>query len=235
MKIKNRPHLQGFTLIELLVVITIIAILAGIALPVFGTVQTKAAQTKALAQAKQLGLACKLFASDFSGNYPTNAMDATTGKPGTTAPGTSNVSLGCLIPDYVPDEKIFWVAQDKGYCNTNPPDNIAPVLGAGENHWAYVPNLTETSSSNFPLIADPTVSNGSSTYSIDETAVGGTWKAKKAIVIYVDGSGSIEVVNKAGGYTIPGPNANVANLFSTSSAGWLGASNAVLDPIPKAN
>ena len=61
---------DAFTLIELLVVISIIAILAGIALPVFGEVQIRGAQTKALSNAKQVGTACKLFAMDYSGNYP---------------------------------------------------------------------------------------------------------------------------------------------------------------------
>ncbi|MGB8168613.1 MAG: prepilin-type N-terminal cleavage/methylation domain-containing protein, partial [Chthoniobacteraceae bacterium] len=61
---------HAFTLIELLVVISIIAILAGIALPVFGEVQIRGAQTKALSNAKQVGLACKLFAQDYDGNFP---------------------------------------------------------------------------------------------------------------------------------------------------------------------
>ncbi|MEI9895713.1 MAG: prepilin-type N-terminal cleavage/methylation domain-containing protein [Chthoniobacter sp.] len=61
---------NAFTLIELLVVISINAILAGIALPVFGEVQVRGAQTKALSNAKQVGTACKLFAMDYSGNYP---------------------------------------------------------------------------------------------------------------------------------------------------------------------
>ena len=53
---------QAFTLIELLVVISIIAILAGIALPVFGEVKIRGDQTKALSNAKQIGTACKIYA-----------------------------------------------------------------------------------------------------------------------------------------------------------------------------
>ena len=47
---------QAFTLIELLVVISIIAILAGIALPVFGEVKIRGDQTKALSNAKQISI-----------------------------------------------------------------------------------------------------------------------------------------------------------------------------------
>ena len=63
------PH-SAFTLIELLVVITIIAILASIALPVFNGVTERANQTKDLSNAKQIGLALKLFASDNNGAFP---------------------------------------------------------------------------------------------------------------------------------------------------------------------
>ena len=61
---------SAFTLIELLVVISIIAILAGIALPVFGEVMVRGNQTKALSNAKQVATACKLWAMDYQGNFP---------------------------------------------------------------------------------------------------------------------------------------------------------------------
>src|SRR5436853_7179006 len=94
---------NAFTLIELLVVISIIAILAGIALPVFGQVQIKGAQTKALSNAKQIGTALRLFAVDNNGNYPSYTLDAA-GKPTNTLVTSSNHAFAQLIPDYLPNE-----------------------------------------------------------------------------------------------------------------------------------
>ena len=71
----KNPH-SAFTLIELLVVITIIAILASIALPVFNGVTERANQTKDLSNAKQIGLALKLFASDNNGAFPSKGPAA---------------------------------------------------------------------------------------------------------------------------------------------------------------
>ena len=80
MKLSSPKNQSAFTLIELLVVISIIAILAGIALPVFGEVQVKGAQSKILSNIKQVGLACRLFADDYDGLFPTNTIDEATGK-----------------------------------------------------------------------------------------------------------------------------------------------------------
>jgi len=48
---------QGFTLIELLVVITIIAILASLAVPTFNVIQDKANQMKGTSNARQIIMA----------------------------------------------------------------------------------------------------------------------------------------------------------------------------------
>ena len=75
MKKNTAPN--AFTLIELLVVISIIAILASIALPAFIGVQKRAKQTKDMSNAKQIVLALKQFATDNNGVFPSNGPAAT--------------------------------------------------------------------------------------------------------------------------------------------------------------
>src|SRR5262245_11023626 len=61
---KKVPKHHAFTLIELLVVIAIIAILAAILFPVFAQARDKARQAACLSNAKQIALACRMYAQD---------------------------------------------------------------------------------------------------------------------------------------------------------------------------
>lgn len=84
----------GFTLIELLVVITIIAILASIALPVFSSVQERARITQDLNNLRQLGIATQIYLNDHDGVvFATD--QATTAWP------------AALEPKYLPAWRIF--------------------------------------------------------------------------------------------------------------------------------
>jgi prepilin-type N-terminal cleavage/methylation domain-containing protein/prepilin-type processing-associated H-X9-DG protein len=61
---------RGFTLIELLVVIAIIAILAGIALPVFNKVKETGNRTKCLSNLRQIGMAILSYAGENNDTLP---------------------------------------------------------------------------------------------------------------------------------------------------------------------
>jgi prepilin-type N-terminal cleavage/methylation domain-containing protein len=226
---------SGFTLIELLVVISIIAILAGIALPVFGEVQVRGAQTKALSNAKQVGLACKVFATDYNGNFPywTDPVN----KTGTA--NDANSILETLIPDYIPDKGVFSIPKS-AYCKSKGGGAATSTqLRAGDNEWAYVLGLTDTSNARFPLLADGFKQGSPGTYIADDAQPGGVWKAKKAVVIRVDISGTVETLYKANktGDTATvkrsddEPNKNAFEKDATSNPPWLSGQDVkVLNP-----
>ncbi|MEO7724957.1 MAG: type II secretion system protein [Chthoniobacterales bacterium] len=186
---------SAFTLIELLVVITIIAILASIALPVFSAVTERANQTKDLSNAKQIALGCKLFAGDHDGKYP--YQNGQVDPPVDIAPpGTgfnSNQIFASLVPAYVPTEKIFYVA--KSFWSPTAPDEntvtAADRVEQATNSFAYMFGLSDTDNPNYPLIFDsPTAAQ--TTYPTNPALKGGVWKGKKAIVIHTDTSGTVE-------------------------------------------
>ena len=211
----------AFTLIELLVVMAIIAILVSIALPVFVGILERGQQTKDLSNAKQIGLGLKLYAGDNDGKFPANIVN----------PVGSNPEFAQLIPTYIPTEKIFYLA--KSAWTPQLPDEVftdsQSTLAANENNFAYVNDLTDTSNPNYPIIADGFASGSPGTYTSDETLKGGVWKGKKAIVIRVDISGTVEKCNtdfKVFGRT------NVvadADIFQ-STATWLGSLQVPLNP-----
>lgn len=224
----------AFTLIELLVVITIIAILASIALPVFNGVTTRANQTKDLANAKQVALALKLFSGDNNGSFPTyQNPDA-----GTGAITTSNQAFRELFPNYITSETVFYLAGSAW--TPKPPDNVydltptggtyTKTLQPGENNFAYVTNLTDTSNPSFPLIADGF--NTVAKYSTDKTLKGGVWAGQKAVVVFVDTSGQIMKCDA----TALAPqrttsSGGTGSIFdSGTDTAWLGAANVTVDP-----
>ena len=223
---------RGFTLIELLVVISIIAILAGIAVPVFSKAQESAARTKVLSNGKQVGLSCKIFAGDYNGEYPfyTDPVQKT-GKA-----SNSNDLLATLIPDYLSDEMVFNVPKS-AYCRPGPNGNTrsGDVLKGGENGFSYVQGLTDTSNSRYPLLATG-FAPGGQTYVNDEGKPGGVWRGEYAIVVRCDISAAAEKTVKRGTSTFVkrDDNAN-KNAFEPDPGAdppWLsGADVKVLNPL----
>ena len=169
----------AFTLIELLVVISIIAILAGLSMPVYTKIIMNGRQADAMSNARQIGLGLRLYANDYDGNYPT--------KKNTLGEDikTSNDVFRSLVPTYVDNEKVFSVTSSKaGPSVDNDMNGAAHIIAAGENHWAFIDGLNSTSNSNWPLIADHT--DGTGYYTDQEGVLGGTWKGTKAVVLNTD-------------------------------------------------
>jgi prepilin-type N-terminal cleavage/methylation domain-containing protein len=242
---------SAFTLIELLVVIAIIAILASIALPVFSSVQERGKQTKDMSNGKQIALGLKQFAVDHNGVFPNKATgdvtstDYDTGALPLTGANFSNDAFWWLFPTYLTSEDIFSIGGSAW--SPNPPDNIldAPTdvarvktLKAGECGYEYITSLQDTANPQFPLIMDGGTAAGEAdvTYTNVQTDKGGLWRGKKAIVIFVDGSGQVTTVNDqtstvASFVKRPGHAYNISsNTSGIPTDPWLALANLRLPP-----
>jgi prepilin-type N-terminal cleavage/methylation domain-containing protein len=238
----------AFTLIELLVVITIIAILASVALPAFIGVQERAQQTKDLSNIKQVGLALKQFATDNNGSFPAKAPGGAGDYASAPAnpPATSSDAFWWLFPTYLTSEQIFAVP-GSAYTPSNPDDLIDDPSGGarvntlklGENAYSYLNGLTDTANASFPLAADGWVQPAANppAYSPNKSIKGGVWAAKKAIVLFVDASAQIMKCTAAGApvpLTVmrPGHNYSIFDNTHGNDVGdpWLANTILQLDP-----
>ena len=169
---------QGFTLIELLVVISIIAILAGFAMPVFSNAQKNGRITDTLNNAKQTSTALKMYAGDHDGNYPmyTNPDDPS------TIVSSSNAAFQILMPRYSASKAIF-ANKNSAWCKsataTVASSTNQYIVQANECDWTYVGGLSETDDSRWPLMATA-FAPGTKTYKKSTSQKGGVWGATDA-------------------------------------------------------
>lgn len=218
---KKHALRAAFTLIELLVVISIIAILAGIAAPVYQTAMLTAKVNAAMNKARQVGFALRMYSNDSDGALPGGKNDY--GEPITT----SNDAFRGLIPAYLDTESVFVVTGSKAGATAD--NRISPessILERGENHWAYISGLSGTSNSGYPLIVDHT--DGSGYYSDKENTVGGTWRGTKAVVIRVDNSAAtVKLLGTGAKRYIPRFDERTKNALQTD---YMGQDVKLLEP-----
>ena len=187
-------------------------------------------QTKAMAQAKQIGLALKLFAGDNDGRYPQQGVPI----EDKDAPTNSNQAFAALFPTYTQSETIFG-NKLSAYQTGTGPDNVTdnpyvwkPVktLRPGENVYGYVMGLTESSKPDSPLVVDGT--DGTGHYNQDTHRRGGVWAGTKAVVIRLDNSGGLEsLVGPGDARYIRRPDDRSKNLLEVD---YLGKDVRYLDP-----
>ncbi|MDA0813472.1 MAG: hypothetical protein O3C21_13920 [Verrucomicrobia bacterium] len=83
-------------LVGIPVLITIVAVLAAVAVPVYSVIQGRAARTKAIANARQIHLALAQYAMDHDGAFPGGVNDA-------------NAAYRQLFASPMVDESMFFV------------------------------------------------------------------------------------------------------------------------------
>ncbi len=182
---------RGFrfrSILKALLGVFLLLCLAAVLLPLNSRTCVKGPQTQALAKAKQIGLALKLYAGDHDGIYPAgvNSLGQTI--------VSSNDAYRDLFPTYTQSEKIF--GNPLSAYQTAPPDDIiqppSEILKPGENVYSYVMGVTDAMAPTTPLVADGTNGAGRGAYAADRHARGGAWAGERAVVVYLDNSAAVE-------------------------------------------
>jgi prepilin-type N-terminal cleavage/methylation domain-containing protein len=107
---------RAFTLIELLVVIAIISILAAILFPVFASARENARAIAATSQAREIGIAVRMYVEDYDETFPIFQAYNTLDYSGNPAPPWASNHLGVeteLLP-YIKNHDIFKDPDDVG-------------------------------------------------------------------------------------------------------------------------
>ncbi len=189
---------SGFTLIELLVVISIIAILASLALPAITGALARGQMTQTLSNMKQLHLATQQMALD-----ATTSGDGTLGWPGDTG-GTWTTWATNMVPAYMSTNDFLKMITAPGVIPTGTTPS-APVKSA-----VLVYKVGESSEGNMVFLSSANFTN---------TAAGGVAPGAEAkpygnkgfIVFRKAGDGTILQSRQAGKTNLVGGFTNVVD------------------------
>jgi prepilin-type N-terminal cleavage/methylation domain-containing protein len=195
MKIRKN---SAFTLIELLVVISIIAILAALLFPNFGSIIGKAKMSGQVSNGKNIFTSMVNYAG--TDDYPIYKDK----EDPTTKVADSNDAFEILLKGgYLDDKKILF-QNGSAWCKkaVNSESTAKQVL-QGENDWCYVVGLNRTTArSSWPILCNA-FSPGTTYYTTDIGKKGGEWKGVRAVVVYCGGNAEIEeTLDKGGNYIV---------------------------------
>lgn len=195
MKVYAKKKYNAFTLIELLVVIAIIGILASSAMPAYNGILERGKIINDVSNIKNVVTACRLFADDWDGLFPSFDPNASGGGGGAGGGNsgsfsTSTAAFNVLIPEYIDQEKIFWYASKDTTKARGP--NEDGTLTANENVYFYVVGQTNTGYSNSPLVGDGLMT-GPGAYGPFHPWL----KSRKAVIGYIGGHVQVEKLTTA--------------------------------------
>jgi prepilin-type N-terminal cleavage/methylation domain-containing protein len=188
---------NSFTLVELLVVISIIGLLAGLAVPAIQGGLDKAKQGVDVSNARQLGIIFFSEANDNNGMYRVNSDLTNTQAAGNFL----TIVQGMFSNGALTSAKIL---SGQGVI----PATSTNAVTAANIAFGYVPNLTTSDDGQIPLILTKAGTGGSMSLANSNIALQDTypWK-KKGIVVYRVGN-SAEFI-KAGANGAPSGSVNI--------------------------
>jgi prepilin-type N-terminal cleavage/methylation domain-containing protein len=134
MEMKRRT-LRAFTLIELLVVIVIIAILSGLAFPVFQSVQNQAKKTQAKNDVTQLVTAVNAFYTEY-GKYPIATDDTPVANTADLLYTLRAVPSGANAADAMNPRRIAFLNVPDAKDPTSPRSGIRSSDGQWYDPWS---------------------------------------------------------------------------------------------------
>ncbi|MEM6884117.1 MAG: type II secretion system protein [Verrucomicrobiota bacterium] len=184
---KKSSKKSGFTLVELLVVITIIAILASLAIPGVNLALDKANQLKDVANAKQLGTILFTAANDNNGLYPT--LNAS----GAAASDSVGIFEGLVADQYLTNASVLATTKCSAYKGTLESDQISGKLAGTQPRyvgWAYTLGLDTSSDGRFPLLITHGAFTNLTSMQSDDGAVAiddanNLWTDKGVAILYL--------------------------------------------------
>jgi len=186
---------NSFTLVELLVVISIIGILAGLAIPAIQAGLDKAKQQVDVSNARQCGLILFADANDNEGVFSTNSSTS-------LALFQSLISNGQL--------NNVKVLSGNGYRAASGTNNIT----ANNIAWAYVTGLATSDNGMIPLLISKGVNTLQDVVSLSSITTG--WK-QKGIVVYRVGNSAEFLRSGASGVAVGSVKLGLEELTLTNS------------------
>jgi prepilin-type N-terminal cleavage/methylation domain-containing protein len=213
---------RGFTLIELLVVITIIATLAGLAIPATGIMLDKMNKAATGNNCKQVMFALTNFASENNTLFPDSLTSPVSG----AQPTNANEAFRMLFQmSGWQDERIFGARTSlfmpDGNIGSSP--GYEQAVAPGENHWAMTAGLSTSSPGIMPFVYEnPVQTTWPPLWNADavgQPKPGRTWRGGEVMIGRLDNSVTAEKLMADKG-TAVGPRLNGGqDIFTASSNG----------------